>query len=46
MTDYEKLQMTANASEGSFVRELQGQTGVGFQKDMHVHKDWYATTID
>lgn len=46
MSDYEKLKMTANAETGSFVRELQGQTGVGFQKDMHVHKDWYATTID
>ena len=46
MSDYEKLKMTANASTGSFVRELQGETGVGFQKDSHVHKDWYASTID
>ena len=46
MSDYEKLKMTANAETGSFVRELQGETGVGFQKDMHVHKDWYASTID
>ena len=42
---YEKLQMTADKSEGSFVRDLQGETGVGFAKNTHVHKDWYATTI-
>ena len=46
MTDYEKLQMTADKNEGSFVRNLQGQTGTGFEKNTHVHKDWYATTID
>ena len=43
--NYEKLQMTADKSEGSFVRDLQGETGVGFAKNTHVHKDWYATTI-
>jgi hypothetical protein len=46
MSDYEKLQMTADKSEGSFVRNLEGVTGTGFAKDSHVHKDWYATTID
>ena len=46
MTDYEKLQMTADKNEGSFVRTLQGETGTGFEKNTHVHKDWYATTID
>ena len=46
MSDYEKLKMTADASEGSFVRTLQGETGTGFAEDIHVHKDWYATTID
>jgi len=45
MSDYDKLKMTADQNEGSFVRDLQGRTGVGFQKDMHVHKDWYAQTI-
>jgi len=46
MSDYEKLQMTADKNEGNFVRTLQGQTGTGFEKNTHVHKDWYATTID
>ena len=46
MSDYEKLQMTADKNEGSFVRNLQGQTGTGFEKNTHVHKDWYASTID
>lgn len=45
MNDYQKLQMTAGKGEGSFVENLQGQTGVGFQKNSHVHKDWWATTI-
>jgi hypothetical protein len=44
MSDYEKLKMTADKSEGSFVRTLQGQTGTGLQQGTHVHKDWYATT--
>jgi len=34
----------ATKDEGNFVRTLQGQTGTGFQKGTHVHKDWYATT--
>ena len=45
MSDYQKLEMTAKKETGSFVRDLQGQTGVGFQKNSHVHKDWYATTL-
>ena len=45
MSDYQKLEMTAKKETGSFVRELQGQTGVGFQKNSHVHKDWWATTM-
>ena len=45
MNDYQKLEMTADKKEGSFVRNLQGQTGVGFQENMHVHKDWYANTM-
>ena len=45
MTDYQKLEMTADKRAGSFVSNLQGRTGVGFEKNSHVHKDWYATTI-
>ena len=45
MSNYEKLKMTADASEGSFVKTLQGATGTGFAEGVHVHKDWYATTI-
>ena len=45
MSDYQKLEMTAKKEAGSFVRNLQGQTGVGFEKNTHVHKDWYATTL-
>ena len=43
--NYEKLQMTADKNEGSFVKDLQGKTGVGFAENHHVHKDWYATTM-
>jgi len=45
MSHYEKLEMTAGKNEGSFVSSLQGRTGVGFEKNSHVHKDWYATTM-
>lgn len=45
MSDYQRLEMTASAYEGSFVRTLQGQTGTGFAEGTHVHKDWYAKTI-
>lgn len=43
--EYETLKMTASAEAGSFVKTLQGATGVGFQEGTHVHKDWYAKTI-
>ena len=43
--NYEKLRMTADKSEGDFVRTLQGQTGTGFQEGTHVHKDWYQKTV-
>jgi hypothetical protein len=45
MNDYQKLEMTADKKAGSFVSNLQGRTGVGFEKNSHVHKDWYATTM-
>ena len=45
MDDYQKLEMTADKRVGSFVSNLQGRTGVGFEKNSHVHKDWYATTM-
>lgn len=46
MNYYEKkIEMTADANEGSFVKTLQGSAGVGFAENQHVHKDWYATTI-
>lgn len=45
MSDYEKLRMTAGKTEGSFVENLQGNTGTGFQDGWRVHKDWYAKTL-
>jgi hypothetical protein len=43
--EYEMLRPdAATKDEGGFVRTLQGQTGTGFQKGTHVHKDWYAKT--
>jgi hypothetical protein len=44
MTDYNTLTIKSNASEGNFVRSLQGKTGTGFEKGTHVHKDWWAKT--
>ena len=45
MTDYQMLRPeAATKDEGNFVRTLQGQTGTGFQKNTHVHKDWWAQT--
>ena len=44
MSDYNKLTITSDKSEGSFVRNLVGQTGTGFEKGTHVHKDWWAKT--
>jgi hypothetical protein len=43
--DYEMLRPSAGTKdEGNFVQTLQGQTGTGFQKNTHVHKDWWAQT--
>ena len=43
--EYEMLRPSAETKdEGNFVRTLQGQTGTGFEKNTHVHKDWYAKT--
>ena len=44
MTDYNKLTIKSDKSEGNFVRTLQGATGTGFEKGTHVHKDWWAKT--
>ena len=42
----DKLNMSGVSSdEGSFVRNLEGRTGTGFQEGSHVHKDWWAKTI-
>lgn len=41
---YDKLVIASKPSDGDFVRTLQGQTGVGFEKGTHVHKDWWAKT--
>jgi hypothetical protein len=41
---YDKIEMTADKDAGSFVRNLQGDTGVGFAENSHVHKDWWAKT--
>ncbi len=30
---------------GSFVRNLQGETGTGMATGTHVHKDWYSKTL-
>lgn len=40
------LKMTAGVNEGAFVKELVGATGTGFQDGWHIHKDWFAKTID
>ncbi len=42
---YEKIQMTADKSEGGFVRTLEGETGTGFNPGSHVHRDWYKGTL-
>lgn len=41
---YDKLTIDSDVSAGSFVRNLQGSTGKGFQEGTHVHKDWWAKT--
>lgn len=44
MSDYKKIDMTADKSEGAFVRTLQGRNGTGFEEFTHVHKDWWKRT--
>ncbi len=44
MSDYNKLTIKSDVSQGDFVRTLQGSTGIGFEKGTHVHKDWWAKT--
>ena len=44
MSDYKKIEMTADKSQGDFVRTLQGNTGKGFAEGTHVHKDWWSKT--
>jgi hypothetical protein len=44
MSDYKKIDMTADKSEGDFVRNLRGSTGTGFAEGTHVHKDWWNKT--
>ena len=41
---YNRLEITSDKNQGSFVRNLQGVTGTGFQQGTHVHKDWWAKT--
>ena len=46
MSDYNKIVASdSTKNDGSFVRNLQGNTGVGFQQGSHVHKDWWAKTL-
>jgi hypothetical protein len=44
MMSYNKIEMTAKDDAGSFVRNLQGNTGKGFTENTHVHKDWWSKT--
>jgi hypothetical protein len=44
MSDYAKLKIDSDITEGSFVRNLVGNTGTGFAENTHVHKDWWAKT--
>ena len=41
---YNKLTIDSDKDAGSFVRNLQGNTGKGFNEGTHVHKDWWAKT--
>ena len=41
---YNKLTIDSDKDEGSFVRNLVGNTGTGFAEGTHVHKDWWAKT--
>jgi hypothetical protein len=44
MSEYNKLTIKSDKSEGDFVRTLKGATGTGFQDGTHVHKDWWSKT--
>lgn len=44
MSVYEKIKIDSDVTEGSFVRNLVGNTGTGFAENTHVHKDWWAKT--
>lgn len=44
MSDYKKIVIDSDADEGSFVRNLVGNTGKGFAEGTHVHKDWWSKT--
>lgn len=44
MSDYKKIVIDSDKSEGSFVRNLRGNTGTGFADGTHVHKDWWSKT--
>ncbi len=39
-SEYSKAEM-----DGDFVKTLKGETGTGFAKDFHVHKDWIAKCL-
>ena len=41
---YNRLQITSDKDQGSFVRTLTGATGKGFADGTHVHKDWWSKT--
>lgn len=41
---YNKLTIDSDKDEGSFVRNLVGNTGTGFEEGTHVHKDWWSKT--
>lgn len=46
-TEYTKIVTDASTEgKGAFVQGLQGQTGTGFADGTHVHKDWWAKTLD
>jgi hypothetical protein len=42
---YDVLKIYSDKDAGSFVRNLQGNTGKGFEQGTHVHKDWWAKTM-
>lgn len=41
---YNKIVIDSDKDAGSFVRNLQGNTGKGFADGTHVHKDWWSRT--